>query len=150
MKKEKNIRSEEERIKKEKAAKDHEDKLLVIMREMEEYNRKLKKEVQLCLGEALRALARFKETGEMEFRINGEAMDVQTFLLTLNKILNFDVPVIGIRTLFTMSRASIIAGLKENNRYMVDHLQSIRGARKPEMPEICKKIEIDTVVNITG
>lgn len=111
-----------------------------ISRELEEYLRKLGKEVTLCKNEARRAIERATETGELFFRINEEKMDNPTFLRALLQIMQFKCPVVGVMFVFTEleKQAPILIEKIENT---LDFMQSIPGARIPEAPKDYEEIK---------
>ena len=125
-----------------------ERKMKEVADELEKYFKKLADEAALCKNEAKRALDRFAECGEMEFHINGEKLEIDKFLRTLNKILCFDIPSLNIRAIFTLPSSRVV-GLVEKISVLRNHLFSIPGARfYNETPDILKKIKAETYVKI--
>jgi hypothetical protein len=104
--------------------------LFHVARELELYCRQLNREFMLCRNEALRAIERAAETGEMFFRINEEKMDSQTFLLVLFKLTKFEFP-----SAFFLDLEKRVSALIESIEIVTDFLSKIPGGRIPEAPK---------------
>ena len=115
--------------------------MMGFIEEAESYLETLIREVKLCSSEIRRALERYRETKEVIFRINNEIFDLEKFLLTINKSLGFEIPVISIRNVFTDPEKRLILALKKIDK-LRNYLHSMPGARLPEMSESINKLVI--------
>jgi hypothetical protein len=116
-----------------------------VAEEIEKYLDKLCKTASLCRGDAMRALEHAVESEELEFYINSEKIDVLRFHRVLLKILKYEIPGRGLRSMLDLP-SKRIPDLMEKIDSLLTYLSSIPGVRAPEMPEIYGKIGIKKTV----
>jgi hypothetical protein len=116
-----------------------------LAEEAENHLEVLIREAKLCLSEAKRSLERYAETGELTFRINDEALELDKFLRTTHRLIDYKIPVLGLRGLLAEPDKRIMSAINNIND-LREHLHRIPGARITETPASIKKFLVEEVL----